>query len=199
VQQEVLESWTNQHLIETYLQPVLDSFGKAFDFVEIGSCDYDTLCDPLKTGLLVEPLDVFTKNLTNTVERVALYEGPEPFVPIYYTTHYHDWKRGCNKILQPHPSVEPTHMRYVPTMSWQALVKKHKIRYIETLKITVEGYDSILLQAVLKTIQDGLYIHNIVCLWNELVPKCDLGPLKELYTVIETGSHLICERTVSLK
>lgn len=194
LQAEVLESWTNQHLIETYLQPVLDSFGKTVDFVEIGSCDYNTLCDPHKVGIVVEPLDIFTKNLTNTIEHVAIYEGPEPFVPIYYTTHHQDWKRGCNKILEPHPSVEYTHVRYVPTLSWHSFVKKHNLRYIEVLKITTEGYDAVLLQAVLKTIQAGLRIQKVICLWNELVPKFDLTELCELYTVVDTGSHLICER-----
>jgi hypothetical protein len=201
LQTEVLDSWTNKHLIQTYLQPILDSFGTAYDFVEIGSCDYDTLCDPLKKGLLVEPLDLVTKNLTNTVEAVAIYEGPEPFVPLYYTTHHHDWRRGCNKILEPHPSVPYTHVRYVPTMSWSYLLKKHKITYIDILKVTTEGYESILVPAIIQSIKQGLKIRKLYLLWNELVSK-SIQPLIDLeslgYTVFDTGTSLICERKFAM-
>ena len=195
LQAEVLSLWNNKLLIETYLQPILDTFGTSFDFVELGSCDYDTLCDPKKKGLLVEPLEHCRKHLTNLVEPVAIYEGPEPYVQIFYTTDYHDWRRGCNKILEPHPTVPYAHTKYVPTLSWKALLQKYSIRYIDHLKITTEGYDSTILQAVLKTIESGLLIRKITCLWNELVPKFDLKCIPKEYRIQETSTFLYLERS----
>lgn len=196
LQTEVLCTWTNEILISRFLQPLLDSMGSVFDFIEIGSADYDTLCNPTQTGLLVEPLDFLTKNLSNQVDCVAVYEGPEPFVPLYYTTDYHDWRRGCNSILTPHPLVPHTHMKYVRTISWSALVQKHSVRYIDVLKLGTGAYDTILLDAVWTTIVKGLRIRKIVC----TMPNDDslLDRFGSLYTLQKTSTHVTLERQFSI-
>jgi hypothetical protein len=194
VHTEVVSLWNNKSLIQNYLQPILDAFGTVFDFVEIGSADYNTLCDPKKKGLLVEPLDHLAKNLTNIVECSAIYEGPEKIVPIYYTTDHHDWRRGCNKILEPHPTVPYTHVKHVPTLSMQALFEKYKIRYIDLLKISTEGYDAMILRAVLLLLSK-VHVHSIHVLMNELTSQNDKHDILSLfsgsYEITDTGSHLL--------
>jgi hypothetical protein len=194
VHTEVVCLWNNKVLIQNYLQPILDSFGTVFDFVEIGSADYDTLCDPKKRGLLVEPLEHLTTNLCNLVECSAIYEGPEHIVPIYYTTEHHDWRRGCNKIVEPHPTVPYTHVKHVPTLSIGSLFQKYKIRYIDLLKISTEGYDAPILKALFPLLSK-VKIYEIRVLMNELTKAHDKQEMIQLYSdkysIEDTGSSLI--------
>jgi hypothetical protein len=117
---EVRTNWGMEHLIRTHLLPVLkNKVGVCYDFVEIGTSDFDTLvekAEPEERGLCVEPVRYYLDRLQKRplVQRVcaAISSEDAEQVSIYSISEetrrrlgLPNWVRGCNSVGSPHPTV----------------------------------------------------------------------------------------------
>lgn len=144
----------------------------SFDFIEIGTADFDTLIEEASAtdrGLSIEPLGFYLNKLPNkpnVVKYQAAVTDTDGFMDIYYIeeskiVEYNLpwWVRGSNSVGKPHPFTvqeigEELYNKLVtidrvPTVSWKTLIEKYQIEKIKYLKIDTEGYDIVILNAYL--------------------------------------------------
>jgi hypothetical protein len=142
-----------------------------YDFIEIGTSDFDTLIEDSsgKIGLTIEPLPFYLNNLPNspTVIKVnCAITDHDGQIDIFYLEptdiENYDlpgWLRGCNSINEPHPSTMIElrnrgieHLMKSHTcecLSWKTLVNRYDIESIELLKIDTEGHDCVIINSIL--------------------------------------------------
>ena len=158
-----------------------------FDFVDIGTCDFDTSLNFLTEGknyqiLLVEPLEYYLDKLPNhpnvIKDNVAISDKEETSEVFYLPEEtiieykFRFWTRGCSTIGERHPTIE--HMlnelklpldliktKPVQVITFDSLCKKHNIESIGSLKIDTEGHEKFILPGVLQKIKEGLPITKI--------------------------------------
>lgn len=141
---------------------------KHFDFIEIGTSDFDTLIevsDDRTVGLSIEPIKYYLDRLPNkeNIKKLNVAVSDEDgFIEIYYIPDEkiveHNlkwWVRGSNSIGKPHPFTVQEYgeefynsvvtIDKVPTLSWKSLVKQEGIGSIGYLKVDTEGYDHVIL------------------------------------------------------
>jgi hypothetical protein len=165
VRDEVHAAWTNDVLIRTHLLPVLESFGYCVDVLDIGATVRGT-----PRCIHVDPLAHPDKH-RGRIERAAIVETPlEPVVFASSETHP-EWIRGCARIGQIHPSCKTATPSIVRIMTLAELVRKYNIRYIHEVVLVVEGYEVYIVQALLRCIENGLYVRSLRLLWNELTSE----------------------------
>jgi FkbM family methyltransferase len=144
-----------------------------YDFIEIGTSDFDTLIeesDDLKNGISIEPIKFYIDRLPNkkNVKKIqAAMSNEEGSIDIYYIeeekilkNNLPWWVRGSNSINKPHPFTikeigkslydELVTIEKVPTITWNKLINDYKVKSIDFLKIDTEGYDHIILEEYLK-------------------------------------------------
>jgi autotransporter strand-loop-strand O-heptosyltransferase len=146
--------------------------GKHYDFIEIGTSDFDTLienADDNTIGLSIEPIKFYLdrlpdkKNVTKVNAAISEYSG---FIDIYHIeedkiieNNLPYWVRGCNSVDKPHEYVVNkigkdlydkivTKTRVIK-MDWYSLVDMFNIEGITHLKIDTEGHDHIILESYL--------------------------------------------------
>lgn len=142
-----------------------------YDFIEIGTSDFDTLIESTqgKIGITIEPLLFYLENLPKNPSVIKVncaitdHDGQ---IDIFYLEptdieNYNlpRWLRGCNSINKPHPStmIELNsrgieHLMKSHTcecLSWKTLVKRYDIESIEFLKIDTEGHDCVIINSIL--------------------------------------------------
>ncbi len=118
---EVRTNWGMEHLIKTHLLPILkNKVGTCYDFVEIGTSDFETLVEqaaPDERGLCIEPVRYYLDRLqtrphvqkvcaaisSEDAEQVAVYSISEETMRRLQLPF---WVRGCNSMGKPHPTVE---------------------------------------------------------------------------------------------
>lgn len=143
-----------------------------YDFIEIGSCDFNTIldkCDDNVKGIIVEPLDVYLDRLPdkpNVIKLNAAISVKDYTSDIYWVDPQNielhnlpNWIRGCNS-LTPHPTVvsylnerELNHLYQkttINTISVKTFIQKFNIDDVDLLKIDTEGMDCIILNEWLK-------------------------------------------------
>ena len=138
-----------------------------YDFVEIGTSDFDTLiskADQDTIGLSVEPLQFYLDNLPDKdkVKKVccAISNTGISTIPMYYippevieANSLPDYLRGCNSIGKMHNKHYPLQdfikTKQVDVLSFRALAEKYSISSIGILKIDCEGLDLDIIEAVL--------------------------------------------------
>lgn len=151
-----------------------------YDFVEIGTSDFDTLiesADDNTIGLSIEPLNIYLDKLPNRSNVTKVCAAVSPFgsnedIDIYYVppeiieqNNYHDWLRGCNRVgemhphLINHPSIEDDLTRHVKCdkvkqITVPELYAEYNITGIKFLKIDSEGFDCHILQQWLLFLKD---------------------------------------------
>lgn len=151
-----------------------------YDFVEIGTSDFDTLiqeADDDTIGLSIEPLKVYLDKLPNKKNVTKVCAAVSPFgsaedIDIHYVppeiieqNNYHAWLRGCNKIgevhphLINHPSITDDLIKVVVTdkvkqITVPQLYEMYNITEVDYLKIDTEGYDCHILQQWLLFLKD---------------------------------------------
>lgn len=137
---------------------------KDYDFIEIGSCDFDTITETCthEFGIVVEPIQEYLDNLEDKVNVIKVnaaiapdnIEGEAKFYYIPSQTikekRLHEWLRGCNSINQPHPQ-HKQYMEYVkeiivPQIPLHKLLENNGVRGIKHLKTDIEGRDCELLE-----------------------------------------------------
>jgi FkbM family methyltransferase len=143
-----------------------------YDYVEIGSCDFDTLVETMpdgSKGLTIDAVPTFLRNLpvvenntklnyaiSNVDGEVIVYYTPDEFIEKY---NLPSWMRGCNSINNPHPSVDyylkqhdlpKTYIgQEVECLSFKTLSERHNIKSIDLLKVDTEGHDFIILRSMI--------------------------------------------------
>jgi autotransporter strand-loop-strand O-heptosyltransferase len=151
---------------------------KHYDFIEIGTSDFDTLIetsDDKTVGLSIEPIRYYLDRLPNkeNVKKIeAAISDNDGFIEIYYIPdekiQEHNlkwWVRGSNSIGKPHPFAlqelgeefynSIVKIEKVPTLSWKTLVEKEEIGSIDYLKIDTEGFDHVILNDYLKMCEEN--------------------------------------------
>lgn len=151
-----------------------------FDFVDIGTSDFDTSLDKRKKGqtvLLVEPIFSYLKNLPDgegIFKANFAISNRHALRPIFYVKpdtifgyNFPEWISGCNSLDRPHPTVERllkesnlqksfndiVTVETVLLITFAKLVDLYEIKKIGFLKIDTEGHDHIILKDVLSMLK----------------------------------------------
>ena len=155
-----------------------------FDFVEIGTSDFDTNLDKRKKGqkiLLVEPVKYYLDKLPNgegIFKNNCAISDKSGNGEIYYVDdeiikkyNMPNWMRGCNSFNKPHETVlrffnelkTPVEFKIdnVAVLSFVDLINLYNITKIDKLKIDTEGHDHVVLKSVIDCMQKGLKIKEI--------------------------------------
>jgi len=140
---------------------------KHYDFIEIGTSDFDTLIETSNDdtiGISIEPIKYYISRLPNkqnVIKVQAALSTTDGEVDVYYIN---DWKieennlpwwvRGSNSINNPHPFAikelgeelynSLVTIEKVPTISWKTLIDTYGVESIGYLKIDTEGHDHII-------------------------------------------------------
>lgn len=136
-----------------------------YDYVEIGTSDFETCLDkklPYETALLVEPLFSYLANLPekpNTVMAPFAVSNFTGYDRMFYVTEENiklhclpRWVRGCNSFQKPHPTIGerfpnvPFEYKLIPVICVADLLSIYSIKTIKHLKIDTEGHDHIILR-----------------------------------------------------
>jgi hypothetical protein len=167
-----------------------------YDFIEIGTSDYDTLIEVATDetiGLSIEPVKEYLDNLPNKknvtkVNAAISIDGTSNDASIYYIppkviddNDLHVYWRGCNKIGEHHPFQlsneivkQNVKCEIVKQITIKQLYELYDIGAIKHLKIDTEGYDCDILQywlEYLKDKSDSYYPKKIQFESNTLTPE----------------------------
>lgn len=193
LQQDVRNNWSNETLIPKTLGRIIDSFGHSIDLLDIGANYIGT-----SRSIHVDPIR-FRNDHNGTLEQVAIIETAMEPVAYYTDDQEPVWIRGCISVGQPHPSlIAGKHtIKTVPVIqtTLDALVKKHKLRFIETVSIVVEGYDTIIAKALLQLIlRRTVFVQTVKMLTNSLHSPDEILDIIELFTSngfsVSTGNEI---------
>jgi hypothetical protein len=137
----------------------------SFNFLEIGTSDFDYNSDITKKGILIEPVTEYFDRLVcgpNTIKLQSAITNnkTENECDIYYIasetiTKYNlpSWMKGCNSINAYHPLhknyKELVTIKKVKLLNVAEIFSLLNIQYIENIKIDTEGHDC--------TIMEGFY------------------------------------------
>jgi FkbM family methyltransferase len=191
------------------------------DFVEIGSCDHDTLLDGADDkvkGIIIEPIKIYLDRLPNYLNVIKLNVAVSPnnaegVVDIFYVPpeiiendpHYHLTLKGCNSIGKIHEE----HIRWglqnhvkklqVPLIPLHKILEEHQVCKIGHLKIDIEGGDSELLKNFINYLESKTleyYPEKITFETNELTPEHTINEVINIYSkmnyvVLERGFNTI--------
>lgn len=137
-----------------------------YDFIEIGTCDFDTLahqCSDSAVGICVEPIPYYLDRVparphVTKVNCAISFDNSENNIDIYYipaavlkAQGLPEGLAGCNRIGQYHPHHESwglTHLveiMSVPQMSLETFLTRYQVRGIGHLKLDTEGGDCFIL------------------------------------------------------
>lgn len=170
--------------------------GKHFNFVEIGTSDFDTLIqqcnqDGSVCGLSIDPLQMYLDKLPEVsgCKKLAVAVSDRDgdiyihYIPLQTiaTLQLPSWIRGCNRVganhvlaskvlaqrgLNPDEYIVREKVRVV---SFSTLVAEENIESIDVLKIDTEGHDPIILKSYLEACiaKPSLFAHTIIFESNE--------------------------------
>jgi len=147
-----------------------------YDFIEIGTCDFNTLAEsspPGTVGLSVEPVGQYikslpvTKNITKIHGAVTHDKTTDSvcvtYIPQAKINELHPdkgWLKGCNCIDGIHPLINKYQLsdhvvkEKVPLYNFKELISKYYIKQVDKIKIDTEGHDHIIMLGVLEYISD---------------------------------------------
>lgn len=149
-----------------------------YDFVEIGTSDFDTLIELANDstiGLSIEPINEYLKRLPNKpnvtkINAAISIDGTDSPVNIFYVKHnlldeFYPYVRGCNKIGSCHPlllqheNIQKDPEKYIEKtlvnqITFKQLYSTYKIEDIDLLKIDTEGFDCVILNLLMDYLED---------------------------------------------
>ena len=156
-----------------------------YDYVDIGTCDFDTAHDVAQPGervLLVEPVQYYLDRISDRKDQIKAnlaVSASSGRVPVYYvpdvSIHLFDlpsWARGCNSIGTRHPTIDnllvsrklPLNLVNkieVEVITFRELCTRYLITEINKLKIDTEGHETFIMPTVLEMVKEGMYIEEI--------------------------------------
>ena len=181
----------------------------SYDFVEIGTSDFETLieqADDSIIGLSIEPIKYYLdqlpekKNVAKGNFAVSNYDGmivmynviPEDIIK--YELPW--WVKGCNSVNDYHPTVYNLlkQLGYIPekiiqknlikVKRFQSIVDEYGIKKINKLKIDTEGHDCIILQDYLSVCirNPDLFADEVMFESNELSNDSDVNHMIDEFT-----------------
>lgn len=177
-----------------------------FDFVEIGTSDFDTLAEtmPDSFGISIEPLPVYLDKLPNRSNLIKVNcaisaSNQEHEVDVFYIppdvletyNHLPDWLRGCNSVNKLHLQhralaiehlVQKVKVRAVPLGS---LLVEHSANSIGFLKLDTEGMDCAILNNFFNFLtgtSSKLWPKKILFETNELTDIKEIDTIINLYS-----------------
>ncbi len=151
-----------------------------FDFLEIGTSNFDTLIENAsdnKLGISVEPIKYYLDMLPNlknvikvnaaitanrTDDNVLIYYIPEDIIE---KNNFNYWLKGCNSINDYHclhvkfNLQEYVRKDIVPLLNIDELLINYNVRNIKFLKIDTEGHDCIILNGLFDYLENKQKIY----------------------------------------
>jgi hypothetical protein len=148
-----------------------------FDFIEIGTCDFDTIiqtCPDAWRGLSVDAVQLYLDRLPDKANVTKVCCGvtgatksADERTDVFYIqpddiarNKLPSWLRGCNSIKKPHPTalwkLRPAtfwklcRRAKVPLYSMEQLMNKYGVGSVDFLKIDAEGHDCNILQGLVR-------------------------------------------------
>jgi hypothetical protein len=181
------------------------------DYIEIGTSDFDTLVQKTDLkGISIDPMSIYLGKLPNKDNNIKLNVAISDFngeCDVYYISpediekyNLPNWLRGCNSILQPHPSALQVltnlgltnlyQHKKIEVLTWDTLIRTKNIIGVDYLKIDTEGHDSIIIKSILES-TTNLLPKKIKFETNILTPTDVISETINLlkdrgYTVVET-------------
>lgn len=178
---------------------------KDFDFIEIGSCDFDTLIQQSTNefGIVVEAVKQYLDNLPDKPNVIKINAAVSPDnsegeADFFYVPPEHieennlkDWLRGCNTIDNMHFQHESLNLQdYVKVIKVKKyplhkILEDNLVRGIGHLKIDIEGRDSELLKNFLPYLRSKTkeyWPKMITFETNSLTPSQYVTEVIDLYT-----------------
>ena len=170
------------------------------DFLEIGTSDFDTLCQSsLGSGMVIEPIKYYIDRLPSRDNLIKLNIAISPCdcettVDMYYIPPdviadkgLPDWLKGCNSINRPHPqhSVYPYYVKdTVQSRPLFKVLEENQVEGIEHLKIDTEGCDTDILFNYYHYLYNKPTSHRPRTITFETAhaSESDIGETLELYT-----------------
>lgn len=149
-----------------------------FDFVDIGTSDFDTSLDvkkPNQNILLVEPIFSYLKNLPdgrNIYKAPFAISDEEGWGKMFYLKqdiikqyNFPDWIKGCNSLDKKHVTILKLLKEFglpenliseeeIRVINFGRLIYLYDITDIDFLKIDTEGHDHLVLKSVLKCLEN---------------------------------------------
>jgi hypothetical protein len=162
-----------------------------YDFIEIGTSDFDTLIEITKNeiGLSIEPVKHYLDKLPNnptvikanigvsnvrTISKVFWVE--EEDIVRYNLPWY---IKGCNSVHNPHPvTINELKKRglehlmkekNVEILDWDGLVERYNINIVRLVKIDCEGHDTVIVNNIIDS-KSQVLPYQINFEANELTP-----------------------------
>jgi len=157
-----------------------------FNYVDIGTCDFETSLDFSNDSnnviLLVEPLTYYLDrlpNIHNVIKDNVAISNKSGTAKIYYlpdeiisTHNLPTWLRGCSSVGEKHKSAEQElskrnlnldliQHKDIDIITFSELCTKHNIESIDNLKIDTEGHEQYILPDVLAKVKQGFLINHI--------------------------------------
>jgi hypothetical protein len=171
-----------------------------FDFIEIGTSDFETEIEKLdkKIGLSIEAVKYYIDKLPNKSGCIKINNGVSNFngtITINYLTvenikkyNLPNWVRGCNSVNHCHPTVsrllldkgiqiQDVVTNYtVPCKTLIFILNEYNTQGLYLLKVDTEGHDSIILEHFLKNNEsNNLLPHKIIFESNVLTTRKDVN------------------------
>lgn len=143
---------------------------KNFDFIEIGTCDYDTLLEQLgdeKTGISVEPIkDYLGKlpNKKNVIKVNAAISSEDKDIDLFYVPPENQIKynipftKGWGTVEKPHkghgdpaPLLKNGILKKtkIKSLTFKTLCETYGVESVSWVKIDTEGHDCIVVESIL--------------------------------------------------
>ena len=140
------------------------------DYIEIGTSDFNTLLQTTDlNGISIDPLSIYLDKLPNKINNTKLNIAISNFdgeCDVFYISpediekhNLPNWLRGCNSILEPHPSAlhilndfgltDLYQQKKINVLTWDTLIRTKNIIGVNYLKIDTEGHDSIIIKSIL--------------------------------------------------
>ena len=143
-----------------------------YDFIEIGTSDFDTLIENASDtdiGLSVDPMQIYLDRLPDKdgVTKVCCGIGTDTKeLPLYYISpksiellNLPYYIRGCNSIGERHSKhyglEEYVEVSFVPVIPLEELLSDHGVTSVDLIKIDCEGMDLDVLTGIVRSIRLG--------------------------------------------
>ena len=141
-----------------------------YNFVEIGTCDYDTLlewCNEEQIGLSVEPIKIYLDKLpnkSNVIKVNAAITSENKMVDLFYVKPENQDKynisftKGWGTIIKPHKGHgDPEKLlesgiltkTTIEGITWKTLCERYNIGSVDWVKIDAEGHDCVIVNSIL--------------------------------------------------
>lgn len=141
-----------------------------FNFIEIGTCDYDTLLEKLgdtKVGISVEPIQDYLEKLPNkpnVIKVNAAISSEDKDIDLFYVPPENQIKynipftKGWGTVQKPHRSHgDPTSLlkdgvlkkSKIKSLTFKTLCETYDVESVDWVKIDTEGHDCIVVNSIL--------------------------------------------------